>query len=198
MVHRVIGIGRGQPLLPDDQLAGFPPFLIISIEKGKNRRNSGAITINPGRARALAVSKGFAKLLDGLATVAVEGLVQLIGAGDKTCRRGGARLARSVQDSDEAVVLTIPYPFDAGPDIRPVQTIERAMDRAARDAVLRAAPGGKHDMPVRALVQAGKVSLPNLMVSAEKPCNGLLGSFGVGDIGAHCNHRLQISPDTPV
>src|SRR5437763_616073 len=65
------------------------------------------------------------------------------------------------------------------------------MDRAARDAFFRAAPRRKHDMPVRALVQAGKISLPNFVITAEKPRDDLFGGFGLGNIGVHRSHRLR-------
>jgi hypothetical protein len=126
--------------------------------------------------------------------VAIEGLVQLAGGGDQRCGRRSARLARRIQDSDEAVILAILYPFNTGPDVRAIQAVERAVDRAARDALLRAAPGREHDMPVRTLVQAGKIILPNLMIPAEEPRNDMFGGFGLGDIGVHRNHRFQILP----
>src|ERR1700751_2165508 len=47
-------------------------------------------------------------------------------------------------------------------------------------------------MPVRTLVQAGKILLPDFMIPAEKPGNDPLGRVGLGNIGVHRNHRLQI------
>jgi hypothetical protein len=51
---------------------------------------------------------------------------------------------------------------------------------------------------MRTLVQSGKIVLPNFMVSAEKARNDLLGTFGLGNIGVHHNHRLQICPGSLV
>jgi hypothetical protein len=53
-------------------------------------------------------------------------------------------------------------------------------------------------MRVRTLVQAGEIILPNFMIPAEKPRNDLFGGLGLGNIGVHRNHRLQISPGISV
>ena len=63
--------------------------------------------------------------------MAVEPVMQFIGRGDQGCRRSSARLARLAEDPDEAVVLAIPYPFNTSPNVGAVQTVERAVDRAA-------------------------------------------------------------------
>ena len=36
------------------------------------------------------------------------------------------------------------------------------------------------------------------MISAEKPGYDPLGGFGLGNIGVHSNHRIQISPGISV
>src|SRR5207248_7786386 len=118
------GIGWGQTFFPDHQLAGLPPFLLIRIEKAQNRGDRCPVAMDPCHARAFRTSESFAKLFDRLATVAVEPLVQFIGGGDQRCGRSSARVAGCVQDSDEAVVLTIPYPFNTSPDVGAVKTVQ--------------------------------------------------------------------------
>jgi hypothetical protein len=198
MVHRVVGIGRGQPFIPDHQLASLPPFLLIRIEKAQNRGDRSPVAVEPMRAPALEISESFAKRFDGLAAVPVEAIVQFVSGGDQRCRRSSARLAGRVEDLDEAVVLAIPYAFNTSSDVGAIQTVERAMKRAARNAFFRAAPRRKHDMPVRTLVQAGKIILPNFMIPAEKPRYDLFGGFGLGNIDVHRNHRLRILPSGSV
>jgi hypothetical protein len=53
-------------------------------------------------------------------------------------------------------------------------------------------------MPVRTLVQAGKIILPDFMIPTEEPRDDLFGGFGLGNVGVHRNHRLQIPPGNSV
>src|SRR5262249_40402216 len=90
-----------------------------------------------------------------------------------------------VHDPDETVSLTIFYSLYAGPDVGPVQTVERAVDRPTGHPLIRAASGRKQNMPVCTLVQAREISLPNLMISADKAGYHPFGRFNLGKIRGH-------------
>src|ERR671930_431832 len=101
--------------------------------------------------------------------MAVEVVVQFVGRGDQASRRYGAGLARRVQYPNESVGFAILDPLDAGPDIGTVQTVQSAVQRPAGYPFLRTASCREHDVPMRALMQAGEVASPDLVVFAKKP-----------------------------
>ena len=136
MVHRIVVKCRGQPLLPDHGLGGLAPLLVVGAEKLKDGRDRLVVAADRRRKSAVALAASGAQFVDRRAAMPVEALAQLVGGADQATRRGEAGPRRGIEDRDEAVSLAVVDPLDAGPDIGTIGTVERAVNGAARDAVL--------------------------------------------------------------
>src|SRR5215472_8677733 len=131
MVHRVIDMGRGQPLLPDHDLAGSPPFLLVGAEEAEDCRNRGIAALCRRRASAVTISKYSTRRIGGVSAVTIETFVKFVGRGDQG--RGGCRRwpVRRIGNFDKPVPLAVFYSLDASPDVRPIKAIKSAMDGSA-------------------------------------------------------------------
>ena len=186
MVHRIIDMGRGQPFLPDHELASFPPFLIVGCRRSRrSRRWQHRYSLSAASADVRGRPSSRAYRFDCVAAVTIETLVQFLGCGDQAGGGSSTRPVGRVNNPDETVALAIFYSLDTSPDVGAIKTIKRAMDRSARDAFSRAGPRRKHDVPVRSFVQSREMILPDLMVFAQEPGDDAIGGFALGVATIH-------------
>jgi hypothetical protein len=66
---------RGEPLLSDDELARFPPFLIVGAQKIEDRGNRPPIVSQDWRMKAIETAECSAERRDRAAAVTIEGLI---------------------------------------------------------------------------------------------------------------------------
>src|SRR6516165_5489441 len=103
MIHGIIGICRGKPLLTDDPLAGLAPFLVGRIEKIKDCRDRAVVTIFRDRPASPGAVKYCTDLRERVTAVTVETAAQEIDCSDEAHGGSGVSLARRIGDSDQAV-----------------------------------------------------------------------------------------------
>src|SRR5262249_27047853 len=75
MVHRVIDMRRGEPLLSDDEFTRFPPFLIVGAEKVENSGDRLPIASQPWRMEVIETAERSTETRERVAAVTIEGLI---------------------------------------------------------------------------------------------------------------------------
>jgi hypothetical protein len=75
MVHRVVDMSRGQPLLPDYEFASLPPLLFVGAKEIEDCRDGSIATLCRRRASAIAIAKCSTRRIGCVSAVTIEILV---------------------------------------------------------------------------------------------------------------------------
>src|SRR5271169_2506459 len=184
MVHGVVEMGRGQSFFSDNLLAGLAPLLVAGAKKAIDLRDRGLAARHYGSSWERVAGHG-ADLVDRLSAMSVEAFAQFVGSADQASWRRRAVAVRRIENSDEALGLTVLDPLDAGADIGAIRSIQRAVDRSARNSGLAIGFRQKDDMPMRTLVQAREVFLPDTVIFQQEAGDDAIGGFDLAVAGLH-------------
>src|SRR5579871_839834 len=136
MIHRIVEMRRGQPLVAHDAFAAGAPFGVIGAEKAVDFADHVIVAGDRAAVGVRRVAQRGADRLKRIAAMRFKTGKQTLGGADQAAGGGNAIAIGIVEDPDKAVARAILDPLDASPDIGPVRAVKGAVDSPARNPPL--------------------------------------------------------------